>query len=83
MRKDDFCRLPTIKQLNILYKEGIYIGKRKRNQFSIVLYQIDSFYVEVCYRKYRMVVSSIRISQSTTLLNPYLEQIYIEGILAY
>ena len=74
----DFQSLPVQEQVNILYHQGVYIGKRKASRLTVLLYQLESFYVEVYYRKYRHLISCIRCSESTALLDPYLEQIEIE-----
>lgn len=65
-------------QAAILYDQGVYIGKRKEGCTTILLYQLDSFYVEVFYTKYRHYIARIRCSGSTSLLDPYLEQIDVE-----
>jgi hypothetical protein len=74
----EFKLLSDEDQLNLLYKEGVYIGKRKEDGKTILLYQLDSFYVEVFYRKYRYFVSEIKCTDSTSCLEPYLEQINVE-----
>jgi hypothetical protein len=67
-------------QIDLLYKEGTYIGKRKEGKASIVLYQLDAFYVEVFYHKYRRLVSRLHIFQSTQGLGPYLDAINLENL---
>jgi hypothetical protein len=74
----EFQLLPTSDQISILYKHGVYVGKRKQGHLTILLYQVDSFYVEVIYRMYRRYIARIRCSESTALLDPYLEQIDVE-----
>jgi len=63
-------------QLSLLYREGIYVGKRK-DDLTFLLYQVDTFYVEVAYHKYRCHIAGVRATMSTTILDPYLEQIDI------
>lgn len=74
----EFKLLTDADQLDLLYSEGVYIGKRKENNQTILLYQLDSFYVEVFYKKYRYFVSEVRCTDSTSCLEPYLEQINVE-----
>jgi len=76
----DFQLLPEQEQVNSLYHDGVYIGKRKAKETTILLYQLDSFYVEVFYRSYRRHISRIRCSGSTIFLDPYLEQIDVEDL---
>jgi len=74
----EFKLLSEAEQLELLYREGVYIGKRKEKGRTVLLYQVESFYVEVVYKKYRYFVSDIRCTDSTSCLDPYLEQINFE-----
>jgi hypothetical protein len=67
-------------QVDLLYKEGTYIGKRSKPPFSAILFQLGSFYVEIYYRKYRSCITEIKCFTSTTLLDPYLEQINVDDL---
>jgi len=78
MKLFEFRLLSDEEQLELLYTEGVYIGKRKENGKTILLYQLDSFYVEVFYKKYRYFVGEVRCTDSTSCLEPYLDQINIE-----
>lgn len=78
MTQFEFQLLTEQEQVGQLYEEGVYIGKRKINNRAVLLYQLDSFYVEVYYLSYRRKVQKIRCSGSTSLLDPYLEQIDVE-----
>lgn len=76
----DFQLLPEDKQIEALYQSGVYIGKRKEDFSIILLYQLESFYVEVYYRKYRSHVKKLHSFDSTELLDPYLEHIDVENL---
>jgi hypothetical protein len=76
----DFQLLPEHQQIEVLYQHGVYIGKRKEKFSIIILYQLESFYVEVVYRKYRSHVKHLHCFESTELLDPYLEQIDVENL---
>jgi hypothetical protein len=78
----DFQLLHIQDQISILYKHGVYIGKRKRGHLTILSYQIESFYVEVVYRMYRRHIIKIKCSDSTDVLDPYLEQIDVEHLVS-
>ena len=78
----DFKLLAENDQLDLLYKEGVYIGKRKHNEIIVLLYQLDSFYVEVFYKKYRYYVQEVRCTDRTDCLDPYLEQINVEQLVS-
>jgi hypothetical protein len=76
----DFQLLPQQKQVEVLYRDGVYIGKYKDANSVILLYQLDGFYVEVFYRKYRSHIKLLHCFESTEHLDPYLEQIDVEGL---
>lgn len=80
MKMHDFQLLPEQDQIDILYQYGVYVGKRKEAFSVILLYQFESFYVEVFYRKYRSHVRRLHCFESTDLLDPYLEQIDVENL---
>lgn len=71
----DFQLLSLSKQIEVLHSEGVYVGKRKSARQTMILYQVETFYVEVFYFRYRCFVERISCSQSTAVLNPYLQQI--------
>ena len=75
MKMMEFVGLTQADQLDILYKEGSFIGKLKQEPFIRLLYQLDDFYAEVSYLSYRFTVHSIRCSDATDILEPYLPQI--------
>lgn len=75
-----FQLLPEQEQIAVLYELGVFIGKRKEAFSIILLYQLESFYVEVHYRKYRSHVKKLHCFDSTELLDPYLEQIDVENL---
>lgn len=76
----DFRNLPQALQFQILHKHGVYVGKRKLNNQTIVLFQLHGFYVEVYYKQYRKTIDSIITSDSSDILQPYLDQINIRDI---
>lgn len=80
MTLQDFQLLPGDRQIDELYQSAVYLGKRKQASSIILLYQLESFYVEVYYRKYRSHVRHLHCFESTELLDPYLEQIDVENL---
>ncbi len=71
----EFQLLCLDQQIDLLYKEGVYVGKQTRKNKAVILYQLDSFYVEVFYKKYRYFVECLHCFTSTELLHPYLAQV--------
>jgi len=76
----DFRNLPESLQFEILHKHGVYVGKRKLNDQTIVLLQLHGFYVEVYYKQYRKSIERIITSDSAEILQPYLDQINIRDL---
>jgi hypothetical protein len=60
--------------------EGAFITNRVDSEHEILLYQVDSFYVELYYDKKCNHISRFRSFSSTDELTPYLEQIDLNGI---
>jgi len=78
MRMSEFELLLQNQQIAILYQQGVYVGKIKRGQQTRLLFQLESFYVEIAYTSYRLSIYQMYYSESTSILDPYLEQIDVE-----
>lgn len=76
----EFQSMQDSEKIAQLYRNGVYIGKRRCSSEVVLLYQLDSFYVEVYYSKYRSVIDRLQTFRSTVHLDPYLDQIPIEPI---
>lgn len=76
----EFCSLPIEEQIEHLYEEAVYIGKRKRHFRTTLLFQLESFYVEVQYAQYRQVVNQIYCTTATSVIDGYLDQINVEDL---
>ena len=76
----EFTDLPQELQFEVLHRHGVYVGKRKVSERTIVLFQLHGFYVEVHYKQYRKTIDSLHISDDTELLQPYLDQINIKDL---
>lgn len=75
MKMMEFGELEQGAQLDILQKEGAFIGKLKKEKYTTLLYQLADFYVEVIYTSHRFEVYSLRYTDGTDILEPYLPQI--------
>lgn len=76
----EFADLTTDLQLDVLHKHGVYVGKRKLQDLTLVLFQLHGFYVEVHYRQYRRLVDRLITSDHPDILNPYLDQIKVRDL---
>ena len=75
MTLETFLTLTEEEQLTLLTEEGIYIGKRTDRNLLSILYQLDRFYVEILYREYRRHIWVINCTNSTSILDPYFDQV--------
>ena len=82
MTLEEFLCFRQSEQINLLYRDGVYVGKRKQGKFAVLLYQLDSFYSEVVYYNYRRHIYKIRCSDSTNILDPYLQQIAVTHLVS-
>jgi len=80
MTLPEFKLMDYEKQIDLLHKEGVYVGKRKIFSRTVILFQLHTFYVEVYYRVYRKVIDHLNYTSSTETLDPYLEQINVEEV---
>ncbi|HVG12932.1 MAG TPA: hypothetical protein VM843_08005 [Flavisolibacter sp.] len=76
----EFERMDWCYRLDLLQEEGLYVGKRKWNGLTVLLYQLEEFYIELYYSAYRLDVTEVRCFTSTYSLDPYLEDILIEDL---
>jgi len=76
----EFMELPDDLKFDILHKHGVYVGKRKENGQSIVLFQLHGFYVEVFYKEYRKTIERINTSSSAEILQPYIDQVNVRDL---
>lgn len=59
----------------LLFQNGVYLCHREEKDFSILLYQIDNFYVEVYFDKEEKQIGYMRAFTTLCDLDPYLPSI--------
>ncbi len=74
-----FLSLGEMEQQEAIW-EGVHIADREDEEHRILLYQIDSFYVEVVYHKVSNVIRRYRPFASVAQLEPYLDKIKLKGL---
>ena len=79
MNLSDFRVLNEMEQKEAI-RESTHVGTRYDEDHVILLYQIDSFYVEVYYHREYEVIKRFRSFRSTEQLKPYLRQIDISAL---
>ena len=81
MHFNEFLQLNETEQVELLWYNGEQIGRRKEDDYLILLYQVEGFYVEVFYhRKNRVIKKYLSFDCSDRRLQPYLEKIDISPI---
>jgi len=81
MHFNDFLQLNETEQVELLWYNGEQIGRRKEEDYLILLYQVEGFYVEVFYhRKERMIKKYLSFDCSDSRLDTYLERVDISPI---
>ena len=80
MQLPAFEILPEKEQVDVLRSNGVYVGKHKLENSTFLMFQLESFYVEIEYNKYREYIKAIKCFESTSHLDPYLKEIKIELI---
>ena len=80
----------TLYQLNVLdeqsryqvlWDQGVHIAERVTTEYTLILYQIDGFYVEVKYNQKTNKIEGLRSFGSINRLEPYLGSIEINNLL--
>jgi hypothetical protein len=77
MTLDEFTHLNEARQAEALLEHGIYLTDRLYKNFSIFLYQLDKFYVEVYHNLRFDIMQGMRCFEDDDALQPYLESIDI------
>ena len=75
-----FNALTTNDQAEIVWNCP-HVGERFDEENTIVLYQVDCFYVEVFYNRKNNTITRLRSFASTEQLAPYLKQINIDSLI--
>jgi hypothetical protein len=77
MTLDEFAGLNETRQDETLLERGTYLADRLYKNFSIFLYQLDSFYVEVYHNLRFDILQGMRCFEDDDALQPYLDRIDI------
>lgn len=75
MTRNNFSKLSEPIQYRLLLLRGVCIAERMAGDVLLLLFQIDSFYVEIAFDNYSDEVLSARSFEDTAELAPYLNDI--------
>ena len=71
----EYNDLDQAEQFEALYDNGIHIADRADNDYCIILFQLDSFYVELYFHIEQNALKRLRCFSNVDLIAPYLEHI--------
>lgn len=83
MKLQEFEDLALVAKCDVLYERGVYIGKTRTGEITRMLYNLEGYYVEIIYKKYRLFIQSITVLDNVEDLDPYLEQIDVEHFVSF
>jgi hypothetical protein len=78
-----FHHLDETEQFEAVWDHGVLLGDHREDPFRYILYQIDSFYVELRYHQEHNILTDLRAFADTEELEPYLEQIKLHQEVGY
>jgi hypothetical protein len=81
MKVEEFKKLYPRRQRQLVVERGVPLGKRESQRFSIYLYGLHGFYVEVYFFNESGEYSTLRPFEEVDKLAPYLQQIDIQELL--
>lgn len=70
------------KKKQFLFNHGVYLAQRPQEEFVILLFQIDAFYVEVYFDSEESEIGYMRAFSDLDQLSPYLQQIDLSALQA-
>jgi hypothetical protein len=75
-----YNQLPEDQQFLQLEKRGVLVATREQTYRTVLLYQVDDFYVEVYNHKHFNVAVDVKTFTGTDGLDVYLQSINIEDL---
>ena len=80
MTIQDFELMNGIEKMQAIAELGVFLAKRMEGCYSISLYQIEDFYIEIYFHSTQFLYISARTFTNTAELNVYLDQIDISSV---
>lgn len=81
MRSEEFKKLPSRRQRQLVVEQGVPLGKRESERYHIYLYALEGFYVEVYFFRGSGEYGTLKPFDEVEGLEPYLQQIDIHELL--
>lgn len=80
MTSAEFSNLDEQAQTQTLIDKGVYLSERQYKNLSILLYQVDNFYVEIYHNLRYNALQGFNCFEGDAVLDPYLEKIDISMV---
>ena len=80
VKKSEFKKTDLDKKIQIVLENGYYIDKRETRDFSIDLYSLDSFFIEVLYSSVNKWIEDIEVVDNQMILDLYLKEIQLNEL---
>lgn len=82
MTVHEYNNLSQAEQFEVLYNYGTHISDRADNDYCIILFQLDNFYIELYFHILQNALKKIRSFSNVDFIKPYLEQIDLSELLS-
>ena len=80
MKYRNFNTTEELDQADAAWKKGVLLAQREGAFHHIDLYQLEDYYIEVTTHKHFNVILKVSSFKDTLHLEPYLQNISIEGL---
>lgn len=80
MRKSEFKKADLDKKIQLVLENGHYIDKRETLDYSIDLYSLYGFFVEILYSSTNKWIEEIEILENQIILDSYLQEIQLNEL---
>lgn len=81
MRSVEFKKLPSRRQRQLVVEQGVPLGKRESERYTIYLFALEGFYVEVYFFRCSGEYGTLKPFDEVDGLEPYLQQIDLQELL--
>lgn len=80
MTLSEFKVLDQHKQIKVARQQGVLLVSKTSEHFTGQLYQLDSFYVDICFKDAKDEILLVRSFINPNSLMPYLDDIDISDV---
>lgn len=70
---EEFNQFSNEEKADQITRDGVYIGKSVKEGATVLLYQLEDFYVEIYYTEFRSVVDHFLCTKDISILDEYFD----------